>query len=100
MIIERYPERLAAPKAHAISPRSLEILRQYGLGEKRIRTLGTSRADGHWVNFITNLSGDAVGRLPYERMDAGVLDETPEVNDPTAPRVLKMDSLALIVIDR
>ena len=79
MIVERYPERLAAPKAHAINPRSLEILRQYGLGEKRIRQLGTSRADGHWVNFITNLSGDTIGRLPYERMDPAVLEDTPEV---------------------
>lgn len=80
MIIERYAERLAAPKAHAINPRSLEILRQYGLGEKRFRRLGSSRSDGFWVNFVTSLSGDAVGRLPYERMDPAVLDDTPEVN--------------------
>lgn len=79
MIIERYPERLAAPKAHAINPRSLEILRQFQLGEARIRKLGTSRKDAYWVNFVTNLSGDAVGRLPYERMDPAVLDDTPEV---------------------
>lgn len=79
LIIERYPERLAAPKAHAINPRSLEILRQFGLGEARIRKLGTPRKDAYWVNFVTNLSGDAVGRLPYERMDTAVLDDTPEV---------------------
>jgi hypothetical protein len=79
LIIERYPERLAAPKAHAINPRSLEILRQYGLGEKRLREIGTSRADSQWVNFLTSLSGDSVGRLPYERMDPAVLDDTPEV---------------------
>lgn len=79
LVIERYPERLAAPKAHAINPRSLEILRQYGLGEKRVRQIGTSRDDSHWVNFLTNLSGDTVGRLPYERMDPAVLDDTPEV---------------------
>ena len=85
LIIERYPERLAAHKAHAINPRSLEILRQYGLGEKRIRSLGTSRGDGCWVNFITSLSGDEVGRLPYERMDPEVLDDTPEVYSPYRP---------------
>ena len=79
MIIERYPERLAAPKAHAINPRTLEILRQYGLGEKRIRQLGTQRNDSSWVNFLTNLSGDLIGRIPYERMDPAVLDDTPEV---------------------
>jgi hypothetical protein len=79
LIIERYPERLAAPKAHAINPRSLEILRQFNLGEKRVRQLGTSRDDSSSVNFLTNLCGDAIGRLPYERMDPAVLDDTPEV---------------------
>ncbi len=79
LVIERHSERLGAPKAHAINPRSLEILRQYGLGEKRIRSLGTPRTDGHWVNFVTSLSGEQVGRIPYERMDAAVLDHTPEV---------------------
>ncbi|CAI7607559.1 unnamed protein product [Penicillium glandicola] len=79
LIIERYSERLAAPKAHAINPRSLEILRQFGLGEKRVRQLGTSRDDSSSVNFLTNLCGDAIGRLPYERMDPAVLDHTPEM---------------------
>ncbi|KAJ5593966.1 uncharacterized protein N7459_000174 [Penicillium hispanicum] len=99
VIVERYPERLAAPKAHAISPRSLEILRQYGLGEKRIRTLGTSRADGHWVNFITNLSGDAVGRLPYERMDPAVLEQTPEMIHNIPQPVLEQELTARIAED-
>jgi 2-polyprenyl-6-methoxyphenol hydroxylase-like FAD-dependent oxidoreductase len=49
------------------------------LDVRRIRELGTPRADGFWVNFVTNLSGEAVGVLPYERMDAPVLDETPEM---------------------
>ncbi|KAL4922061.1 FAD binding domain-containing protein [Aspergillus aurantiobrunneus] len=77
LIVERYPTRLAAPKAHALSPRSLELCRQFGLDVNEIRSLGTSREDAHWVNFITNLSGTQVGRLPYERMDPGVLDATP-----------------------
>jgi hypothetical protein len=79
LIIEQYPERLGAPKAHALSPRSLEICRQFGLDVKHIRSLGSSRSDAHWVNFVTNLSGEAVGRLPYERMDPAVLEATPEV---------------------
>ena len=78
-IIERYPERLGAPKAHALSPRTLEICRQFGLDVRRIRDLGTPRADAFWVNFVTNLSGESVGVLPYERMDTAVLDETPEM---------------------
>lgn len=79
LIVERYPERLGAPKAHALSPRSLEICRQFGLDVEHIRQLGTNRADARWVNFLTDLSGEGVGRLPYERMDVGVLEETPEV---------------------
>jgi 2-polyprenyl-6-methoxyphenol hydroxylase-like FAD-dependent oxidoreductase len=80
LLVERYPERLGAPKAHALSPRSLEICRQFGLDVVQIRQLGTKREDAFWVNFLTNLSGKAVGQLPYERMDPGVLEETPEVS--------------------
>merc|ERR1712187_169526 len=67
LIMERYPTRLDVPKAHALSPRSLELCRQFGLNLNEIRKLGTSRENGYWVNFITNLSGKLVGRLPYER---------------------------------
>ncbi|BCS23026.1 uncharacterized protein APUU_31251A [Aspergillus puulaauensis] len=77
LIVERYSTRLAAPKAHALSPRSLELCRQFGIDVNEIRGLGSCRADAYWVNFITNLSGKQVGRLPYERMDPGVLDATP-----------------------
>ena len=42
--------------------------------------MGTARQDAFWVNFLTNLSGESVGRLPYERMDVDVLDVTPEVS--------------------
>ena len=44
-----------------------------------IRKLGTRRQDAYWVNFITSLSGDPVGILPYERMDKEVLEATPTV---------------------
>ncbi|KIV80785.1 hypothetical protein PV11_08261 [Exophiala sideris] len=79
LVVERYASRLAAPKAHALSPRSLEICRQFSLDTTRIRRLGTSRKDAFYVNFITNLTGQQIGRLPYERMDAHVLDDTPEM---------------------
>ncbi|KAJ6196446.1 FAD binding domain-containing protein [Bipolaris maydis] len=79
LVIERYPERLGAPKAHALSPRSLEICRQFGLDVDHIRSLGTQRDDAYWVNFLTTLSGQVLGQLPYERMDPGVLDFTPEM---------------------
>ncbi|KAJ5304682.1 Branched-chain-amino-acid aminotransferase [Penicillium atrosanguineum] len=77
VIIERYPTRLAAPKAHALSPRSLELCRQAGLDVNEIRKIGSPRGDAYWVNFITSLAGKQVGRLPYERMDKEVLNDTP-----------------------
>ncbi|PVH79348.1 3-propionate hydroxylase [Cadophora sp. DSE1049] len=77
LIIERYPTRLAAPKAHALSPRTLELCRQFDLDVNEIRNIGTNRDDAYWVNFVTSLTGQYVGSLPYERMDAEVLEQTP-----------------------
>lgn len=79
LVIEKYPSRLAAPKAHALCPRSLEICRQFGLDTRTMRRLGSPRSDAFWVNFVTNLTGERIGRLPYERMDPAVLDATPEM---------------------
>lgn len=79
MVVERYAERLGAPKAHALSPRSLEVCRQFHLDVRQLRSMGTARNDARWVNFITNLSGERVGVLPYERMDEEVLEDTPEM---------------------
>ncbi|PYH97501.1 3-propionate hydroxylase [Aspergillus ellipticus CBS 707.79] len=77
LLCERYLTRLDAPKAHALSPRSLELCRQHGIDVNEIRSAGTSREEAFWVNFITHLSGKQVGRLPYERMDPEVLESTP-----------------------
>ncbi|KAF2424438.1 hypothetical protein EJ08DRAFT_639399 [Tothia fuscella] len=79
LVVEKYFSRLEAPKAHAINPRSLEIVRQFGLDTTTIRRLGSSRHEAFWVNFVTNLSGQKIGSLPYERMDKEVLADTPEM---------------------
>ncbi|KAH8883509.1 hypothetical protein GQ53DRAFT_882741 [Thozetella sp. PMI_491] len=79
LLIEKYPERLAAPKAHALCPRTLEICRQFGLDTVAMRKLGSPREDAFYVNFVTNLTGERIGLLPYERMDPAVLDATPEM---------------------
>ncbi|KZL75362.1 FAD binding domain-containing protein [Colletotrichum tofieldiae] len=78
LLIEKYSERLAAPKAHALCPRTLEICRQYGLDTNTIRRLGSPRSEAYWVNFLTNLSGEMIGSLPYERMDAGMIHNIPQ----------------------
>lgn len=86
LIVERYQTRLAAPKAHALSPRSLEICRQAGLDVNEIRKIGSPREDAYWVNFVTSLAGKQVGRLPYERMDKDVLNDTPTVRNSSIAR--------------
>lgn len=55
------------------------MCRQFGIDTNILRKFGSPRDDAYWVNFITNLSGEQVGKLPYERMDAAVLEDTPEV---------------------
>ncbi|KAI0136212.1 FAD binding domain-containing protein [Xylariales sp. AK1849] len=79
LLVEKYPQRLDAPKAHALSPRSFELCRQFGLDTKAMRKLGSPREDAFWVHFLTNLTGERIGVLPYERMDPEVLDDTPEM---------------------
>lgn len=79
LVIEKYPERLGAPKAHVLSPRSLEICRQFGLDTTALRNIGTPRADAYWVNFVTNLSGDQIGKLPFERLEPEALGYTPDI---------------------
>ncbi|GKT59838.1 FAD binding domain-containing protein [Colletotrichum tofieldiae] len=78
LLVEKYSERLPAPKAHALCPRTLEICRQYGLETNAIRRMGSPRRDACRVNFLMNLGVEAIGSLPYERMDVGVLEHTPQ----------------------
>ena len=81
-LISRHTTRLGAPKAHALSPRSLEICRQFGIDVSQIRQYPAPRDEARWVRFVTSLAGDELGCLPYERMSLDVLDVTPEVGCP------------------
>ena len=76
-VIERFPTRHGAPKAHALNPRSLEICRAIGLDLEAMKRRGTPVADGGWVRFVTTLSGEQIGVMPYERQDEQVLELTP-----------------------
>lgn len=79
VLITRHLRRLGVPKAHALSPRSLEIVRQFGLPVSALRRLPAHRRDAMHVRFVTNLAGQQIGSLPYERMTNDVLDHSPEV---------------------
>lgn len=78
VILERHAKRLGQPKAHAINPRSLEILRQAGLDTAHLRNLGASAQDADAVRFVLSMKGLEVGSLPYERQDEAVRELTPE----------------------
>lgn len=78
---EKYPSRarLAAPKARALSPRSPEIRRRFGVDTAALRRISTPREDAEWINFLGTLSVEQIGRLPYECLDVDVLQATPEM---------------------
>ncbi len=80
LIIERYHTRLAAPKAHVISGRTMEMCRQFDLDMNELRSQGTKREDAYWVNFVTSLQGHWVASFPFERYDPEVLEHTPAVS--------------------
>ncbi|CAD6566467.1 MAG: hypothetical protein CYPHOPRED_000740 [Cyphobasidiales sp. Tagirdzhanova-0007] len=77
-IIERHNTRLGVPKAHALSGRTLEICRQFGLSIPGLRSYGSKRADARYVRFVTSLAGHEIGTLPYERMDLDMLHNIPQ----------------------
>lgn len=82
ILLERHNTRLGAPKAHALSPRSLEICRQFDISVSEIRRYPAPREEASHVRFVTTLAGEEIGSLPYERMSLDVLDASPEVCHP------------------
>ena len=77
LVVERRDGPQTAPAAHAVNARTYEICRQAGLDMDRIRAAGQDPADAGHVNFVTRLTGDLIGRLPYERQGDDCLDVTP-----------------------
>lgn len=77
VIIERQAQRSAAPKAHALNPRTLEICRALGLDMEAMARRATPPREGAGVLFMTRLLGEIVGAIPYERQDEAVLALTP-----------------------
>lgn len=77
LVVERYPTRLGAPKAHAVNPRTLEICRAAGIEWERFRAKAPPGDEGHYVRFVTRLAGEELGVMTYERQDPAMLDLTP-----------------------
>jgi 2,4-dichlorophenol 6-monooxygenase len=76
-IVERRIERSTAPKAHAVNPRTLEICSSVGLPMDEFYRLAAPASQGGLVQFLSSLSGVALGALPYERQDEAVRALTP-----------------------
>lgn len=77
LIAERHAGRLDAPKAHALNSRSLEICHAAGLPMERIHAKATRSDEGGFVRFMTSVTGEELGSIPYERQDEAVRALTP-----------------------
>lgn len=77
LVVERRDGPQTSPAAHVVNARTYEICRQAGLDMERIFAAGKSEADAGHVNFVTRLSGDMIGRLPFERQGEACLEFTP-----------------------
>ncbi|MEM9256790.1 MAG: FAD-dependent monooxygenase [Pseudomonadota bacterium] len=76
-IVERRSERLTAPKAHAVNPRTLEICASLNVPVDEIYAAATPADEGGHVHFMATLAGTHFGSLPYERQDDAVKALTP-----------------------
>ncbi|PWY84387.1 FAD-binding monooxygenase, partial [Aspergillus eucalypticola CBS 122712] len=77
-VVERYPGRLGQPKAHAVNPRSLEILRQAGLDTVTLREVASRPREADLVRFGLSPLGLELGTLPFERQGEENKAITPE----------------------
>jgi 2-polyprenyl-6-methoxyphenol hydroxylase-like FAD-dependent oxidoreductase len=77
LVVDRRPGPHRAPQAHVVNPRTLEILRGAGVDATALRAQATPREDGSHVAWVTTLSGEELGRLPYERQGDDALAWTP-----------------------
>jgi 2-polyprenyl-6-methoxyphenol hydroxylase-like FAD-dependent oxidoreductase len=78
VVVERRPDVQAAPAAHVVNARTFEILRAAGLDMRRIEDACRPPSDG-WVRWVTSLTGDELGSVPFERQHRieSLFDVTP-----------------------
>ncbi len=65
-IVERFPSRLALPKAHVVGPVTLDICEQAGLDVDRMTAEAIPPEWDQFVRFRTRLFGDVLGTIAYE----------------------------------
>ncbi len=78
VVLEQALEPQTLPRAHAVNPRTIEILAaELGIGAERLRAVAAPKELTSEVRFVTTLTGHCFGTVPYERQDDAVLAVTP-----------------------
>jgi len=77
LVVERREGPQRAPAAHVVSARTFEICRQAALDMAAILGAAKDPRDAGHVNFVTRLSGDLIGRLPFEKQGDACFAHTP-----------------------
>ena len=77
LVVERADGPQPNPSAHVINARTLEIFRQADLDMGAIAAISQDPAVAGHVNFVTCLTGELIGRLPFERQGDECLSVTP-----------------------
>jgi 2-polyprenyl-6-methoxyphenol hydroxylase-like FAD-dependent oxidoreductase len=77
LVVERRDGAQRAPAAHVVNARTLEILRAAGVDGAAIAAACQDPADAGRVRFVTTLTGEELGSLPFERQGDEVLAFTP-----------------------
>ena len=66
IVVERRTAEQEAPAAHVVNARTFEIMRAAGVDMRRIEAACRPVTDG-WVRWVTNLTGEELGCVPFER---------------------------------
>src|SRR5262245_29878769 len=67
LVVERRVDGQPAPAAHVVNARTFEICRAAGIDATALEEACQPPEDGAWVRWLTSLTGDELGRVPFER---------------------------------
>jgi len=76
-VIDRRFEATRAPAAHVVNARTFEICRAAGIDGAALEAASGDPRDAGRVRWVTTLSGEEIGSLPFERQGEEVLRYTP-----------------------
>jgi 2-polyprenyl-6-methoxyphenol hydroxylase-like FAD-dependent oxidoreductase len=84
VVLEREDAPRTLPRAHAVNPRTIEILRELSVDVAQLRAIAAPQDLTSEVRFVTTMTGVCFGTLPYERQgdDIAGLAATGTLNIP------------------